>query len=66
MYEVEYTDGHKASLAANNIAENMFAQVDDEGNRYQLLSEIIDHRTNGSEITQQDAFVTAQTGTKRR
>jgi hypothetical protein len=25
MYEVEYTDGHKASLAANAIAENMFA-----------------------------------------
>ena len=66
MYEVEYADGHKASLAANAIAENMFAQVDDEGNRYQLLSEIIDHRTNGSEITQQDAFVTTRTGTKRR
>ena len=66
MYEVEYVDGYKASLVANNIAENIFAQVDDEGNRYQLLSEIIDHRTNGSEITQQDAFVTTQTGTKRR
>jgi hypothetical protein len=27
MYQVEYPDGHKASLAANAIAENMFAQV---------------------------------------
>ena len=26
MYEVEYKDGHKASLAANAIAESMFAQ----------------------------------------
>ena len=32
VYEVEYVDGHKASLTANAIAQNMFAQVDDEGN----------------------------------
>ena len=29
FYEVEYLDGHKASLAANNIAENIFSQVDE-------------------------------------
>ena len=28
MCEVEYNDGHTASLAANLIAENLFAQVD--------------------------------------
>ena len=33
MYEVEYQDGHTAALAANIIAENIFAQVDEEGNR---------------------------------
>ena len=32
MYEVKYQDGTKALLAANYIAENMFAQVDQEGN----------------------------------
>jgi hypothetical protein len=66
MYEVEYKDGHKASLAANAIAENMFAQVDDEGNRHVLFEEIVDHRTDGSEVKQQDAFITTRTGTKRR
>jgi hypothetical protein len=66
MYEVEYQDGHKAALAANAIAENMFAQVDDEGNRHVLFDEIVDHRTDGSEVKQQDAFVTASTGNKRR
>jgi len=25
IYEVEYNDGHKASLSANSIAQNMFA-----------------------------------------
>ena len=32
MYEVEYQDSHTAALAANIIAENLFAQVDEEGN----------------------------------
>ena len=31
MYEVEYLDGECASLSANHIAENLFAQVDNEG-----------------------------------
>ena len=66
MYEVEYPDGYKASLAANAIAENMFAQVDEEGNRHVLFEEIVDHRTDGSEVKQQDAFIETRTGTKRR
>ena len=43
MYEVEFADGEKASLAANYIAENLFAQVDDEGNRQVLMNEIINY-----------------------
>ena len=45
MYEVEYLDGERASLAANNIAENLFAQIDDEGNHQVLMDEIIGHRS---------------------
>ena len=30
----------------------MFSQVDDEGNMYVLFYEIIDHRTDGSEVKQ--------------
>ena len=37
MYEVEFQDGYKASSAANAIAENLFAQIDDEGNRHVLF-----------------------------
>ena len=37
LYEIQYPYGHKASLAANAIAENMFAQVDGEGNRNVLF-----------------------------
>ena len=47
MYKVEYQDGTKALLAANYIAENMFAQVDQEGNCHVVLDEIIDYGVNG-------------------
>jgi hypothetical protein len=58
MYKVEYPDEHKASLAANAIAENMFAQVHDEGSRHVLLKEIIDHQTDGTEVKQQSGDCT--------
>ena len=66
MYEVEFQDGYRASLAANAIAENLFAQIDNEGNRHVLFQEIIDNRTNGKQVLQQDAFITTKMGTKRR
>jgi hypothetical protein len=53
-------------MSANNIAQNLFAQVDEEGNRHVLFDEIIDHRTDGSEVKQQDAFIVNKKGNKRR
>jgi hypothetical protein len=66
MYEVEYQDGHKLAMAANAIAQNLFAQVDAEGNCHVLFDEIIDHRTDGKEVKQQDAFLTTRLATRRR
>ena len=54
MYEVEYLDGERASLSANHIAEILFTQVPDEGNR------------NGQEVKHQDAFIMTRTSTERR
>ena len=50
VYEVEYLDGHKASLAASVIAENVFSQVDEEGNYHVLFECIANHRINGTEL----------------
>ena len=66
LYEVEYLDGRRASLAANAIAANMFAQIDDDGNRFVLLDSIVDHRTDGSELKAEDAFITSKNGGKKR
>ena len=60
MYEVEYSDGYRASMSANAIAQNLFASIDKEGNRHVLFSEIVDHRTDVTKVTQQDAFVTTR------
>ena len=66
MYEVEYQDGYKASMTAKSIAQNLFAQVNEEGHRHVLFDKIVDHRTDGKEMKQQDAFVTTKSGTQRR
>ena len=42
-YDVEFTDGSIEKYAANIIAENMFAKVDDEGREYLIIKEIVDH-----------------------
>ena len=66
MYEVDYQDGTKPSHEANYIAENLFAQVDQEGYRPVLLDKLIDYRVNGHEVKRQDAFITTGTGTRWR
>ncbi len=50
MCKVEHPDGHKASLAANTIAENVFAQVDEEGNRRVLFKETMNHGTDDFKV----------------
>ncbi|KAI2494242.1 Reverse transcriptase (RNA-dependent DNA polymerase) [Fragilaria crotonensis] len=65
-YEVEFADGSTDIFAANIIAENLYAQVDDEGKSYSILSEIVDHKRDGSAVSRDDAFETTRTGTLRR
>ena len=62
MHEVEFQDRHRASMAANAIAENLLSQINGEGNQHVLFDEVADHRTNGKQVTQQDAFVVTRTG----
>ena len=66
MYEVEYLDVFTTSMASNSIAENMFAQVDEEGNCHVLFDEIVEHRCDGNQVKIQDAFSTSTQGKKQR
>ena len=66
IYEVEYPDGHRGSLSAKAIAENLFAQVDYEGHLSVVLQDIFDHRVNGREVTKDHAFIISHNGGRHR
>jgi hypothetical protein len=66
MYEVEFHDGYTTSLAANVIAENLFSQVDPEGNCHALFDDIIDYRTNDQVLALKDATIITSSGTSRK
>jgi hypothetical protein len=36
-YEIEFPDGRSDEYTANVIAENMYAQCDEEGNQFNLM-----------------------------
>ena len=43
-YVVEFEDGEQAELAANTIAQSMYAQCDPDGNQYVMFDSIVDFR----------------------
>ncbi len=57
LYDVEFEDGLVETYAANQIAEGIFAQVDDEGREYLLIDEIVDHKRTGEALSKDDGFV---------
>ena len=66
LYEVEFSYGEKMSLAENEISENMFDQVDEQGHRHVIMDKLFDLRTNGNQVRKDDAFITLRSGAKRR
>ena len=65
IYDVLFPDGAVKQYAANTIAENMWAHVDDEGHQYLLLNEIIEHRRHDSAVAKQDEYVVTKRGNKK-
>ena len=43
-YIVEFEDGDQAEIAANTIAQSMYAQCDPDGNQYVMIDSIVDFR----------------------
>ena len=66
MYNVEYADGKNSALSTNLITENMFKQIDKEGNYHIPMDKITDYRFDEAAVKSQDAFVTTSSGIKRR
>ena len=66
IYEVESPDGTIAEYTANIIAQNLYSQIDDDGYNYDLLFEIIGHRTDGTEVKKENGKITSSTGVTKR
>ena len=64
VYTIRYTDGHEAAMMGNQIAKNLFAQVNDNGYQYVLMDEIIDHRFDESAIGDNNRYFITSTGTR--
>ena len=43
VYRVKYLDVNKSSLSANTIADNLFSNVDEQGDIFILFDDIVDH-----------------------
>ena len=43
MYEVKFPDGSTDVMTTNLIAENLYSQVDKEGETFTVMKEILDH-----------------------
>jgi hypothetical protein len=66
VYEVMFPDGEMRRYSANVIAENMYSQVDSEGYQYNLLDEIVAHRSTGEAIQENDGWHMDKKGNKVR
>ena len=62
IYQVEFSDGTTEELTANVIAENMLSGCDSQGVHYQILSEMIDHKKDGSAIRKEDGYIKSNNG----
>ena len=59
-------DGTTEVLTANIIAENLLAQVDDQGHRHLMIDEIEDHRNNSDAITKEKGTIITPSGLQRK
>lgn len=65
LYDVAFPDGTVKQYAANIIADNMFAQVDESGHSYLLLDSITDHRSNDDAVRTKDQYMILKNGRRK-
>ena len=57
VYEFKYPDGTMEKLTAKIIDENILSQVDTEGQQYQVLTEVTDHKRYEIAISKEYGFI---------
>ena len=65
IYDVEFPDGSIREYAANVIAQNMYIQVDSQGQSTLLLKSILDYSMDSSAVPMEEKYVTTKSGQRR-
>jgi hypothetical protein len=65
IYKLQYPNGHIEEFATNQIAENLYAQMDEFGYNEGILDEIIDVRKNADAIPASEGFVESIHGIRK-
>ena len=66
VYVVDFGNGEYADFAANVLMENLYAQIDEDGNQYSLMKGITDHKKTEDAVPLESGFYTDKYGSKRR
>ena len=66
LYDVEFPDGAIRQYAANTIAQNMYAQVDEDGYSVSMLDTIADYAKDSKAVPMSDKYVTTKSGKTRK
>ncbi|MHA7927758.1 MAG: hypothetical protein ACX936_21375, partial [Marinobacter sp.] len=64
QYEIELDDGRVERYYANQIAENLYSQVDSEGRTRLMFSEIVGHRKDGTAVSKEEGYEYSRSGNK--
>jgi hypothetical protein len=66
IYDVMFPDGAVKQYAANTIAENMWAEVDQEGHQYSIMDGITGHRKDSNAVESKDQYMQTKSGRRLR
>ena len=62
MYNIEFPDGSTEVLTANLIAENLHYLVDEQGQQFQIMEEILDCGFTDEAVKPANGFISSQNG----
>ena len=66
VYNVEFPDGTLAEYSLNTIAENIYADTDQEGRLHSILNNIVDHKKDDTALGTKDGWYTNKSGFSKR
>ncbi len=62
VYEVKFDDGPVDRYSANTIAENIYSQIDKDGNTLSYIEDIVDHKCDDDAVKKKDGTIKGPNG----